>query len=333
MTRRLDATQSGIATAASILRAGGLVAFGTETVYGLGADASQPQAVARIFEAKNRPRFNPLISHFASAQAAFEQVTPNPLARRLAQAFWPGPLTLILPRAPGCCISDLAADGLSSLAVRVPANATAHALLELVDRPIAAPSANRSGRISPVDAAHVLDELDGRIDAVLDSGPCTVGLESTVVDLTDPHAPCLLRPGGVTLEELQTICPHISLPHTASDLAPHSPGRLISHYAPHLPVRLNALHAQADEALLAFGAPRPTLAPLVWNLSETGSLEDAAARLFTGLRTLDSEGQRLGLHRIAVQPIPQHGLGRAIQDRLNRAAAPRPQDGTGEMAP
>ncbi|MCP1241918.1 threonylcarbamoyl-AMP synthase [Acetobacter lambici] len=333
MTRRLDATQSGIATAASILRAGGLVAFGTETVYGLGADASQPQAVARIFEAKNRPRFNPLISHFASAQAAFEQVTPNPVARRLAQAFWPGPLTLILPRAPGCCISDLAADGLSSLAVRVPANATAHALLELVDRPIAAPSANRSGRISPVDAAHVLEELDGRIDAVLDSGPCTVGVESTVVDLTDPHAPCLLRPGGVTLEELQTICPHISLPRTASDQAPHSPGRLISHYAPHLPVRLNVLHAQADEALLAFGAPRPTPAPLVWNLSESGSLEEAAARLFTGLRTLDREGQRLGLNRIAVQPIPQHGLGRAIQDRLNRAAAPRPQDGTGDMAP
>ncbi|CEF55180.1 L-threonylcarbamoyladenylate synthase [Acetobacter ghanensis] len=333
MTRRLDATESGIATAASILRAGGLVAFGTETVYGLGADASQPQAVARIFEAKNRPRFNPLISHFAHAQAAFQQIVPNALAHRLAQAFWPGPLTLILPRAPGCCISDLAADGLSTLAVRVPANAVARALLEQVDRPIAAPSANRSGRISPVDATHVLEELDGRIDAVLDSGPCTVGLESTVVDLSDPQRPCLLRPGGITLEELQAICPHISLPQTTSDAAPHSPGRLISHYAPHLPVRLDALQAQPDEALLAFGAPRPTNAPLVWNLSPTGSLEEAAARLFTGLRTLDHKGQAMGLTRIAVQPIPHHGLGRAIQDRLNRAAAPRPQDGTGDTAP
>ncbi|MFT8417690.1 MAG: L-threonylcarbamoyladenylate synthase [Acetobacter sp.] len=333
MTRHLDATQSGIAAAASILRAGGLVAFGTETVYGLGADASQPQAVARIFEAKNRPRFNPLISHFATAQAAFLQVVPNALAQALARAFWPGPLTLILPRAPGCTISELAADGLSSLAVRVPANATALALLKLVDRPIAAPSANRSGRISPVDAQQVLEELDGRIDAVLDSGPCTVGVESTVVDLTDPQAPCLLRPGGVTLEELQSICPHIRLPQTSSDAAPHSPGRMVSHYAPHLPVRLNALQAGADEALLAFGTPHPTPAPLVWNLSPAGNLADAAARLFTGLRVLDHKAQALGLNRIAVQPIPQHGLGRAIQDRLNRAAAPRPQDGAKDVTP
>jgi L-threonylcarbamoyladenylate synthase len=184
-----------------------------------------------------------------------------------------------------------------------------------------------------VDAVHVLEELDGRIDAVLDSGPCTVGVESTVVDLTDPDTPTLLRPGGITLEELVAICPHISLPQTTSDAAPHSPGRMVSHYAPHLPVRLNALQAQPDEALLAFGTTRPTLAPLVWNLSTTGNLEEAAARLFTGLRTLDRAGQALGLRRIAVQPIPQHGLGRAIQDRLNRAAAPRPQDGTEDMAP
>ena len=333
MTRRLDATQSGIATAASILRAGGLVAFGTETVYGLGADATQPQAVARIFEAKNRPRFNPLISHFATARAAFAQVVPNALAHALAQAFWPGPLTLILPRAPECSISELAADGLSSLAVRVPGNATALALLEQVDRPIAAPSANRSGRISPVDVAHVLEELDGRIDAVLDSGPCTVGVESTVVDLTDPQNPCLLRPGGVTLEALRGICPHMRLPQTTSDIAPHSPGRMVSHYAPHLPVRLNVVQAGPDEALLAFGAPHPTQAPLVWNLSARGNLEEAAARLFTGLRSLDHQGQALGLARIVVQPIPQHGLGRAIQDRLNRAAAPRAQDGTENTAP
>ncbi|MFT9258257.1 MAG: L-threonylcarbamoyladenylate synthase, partial [Acetobacter sp.] len=198
MTRRLENTASGLATAASILRAGGLVAFGTETVYGLGGDATQPKAVARIFEAKNRPRFNPLISHFPDAASAFRQVVPNPLALRLADMFWPGPLTLVLPRAQGSTVSDLAADGLASLAVRVPRGESAQALLRLADRPIAAPSANRSGRISPSTAAHVLEELDGRIDAVLDSGPCAVGLESTVLDLTDPARPCLLRPGGIT---------------------------------------------------------------------------------------------------------------------------------------
>ncbi|MFT9016685.1 MAG: L-threonylcarbamoyladenylate synthase [Acetobacter sp.] len=326
MTRRLENTASGLATAASILRAGGLVAFGTETVYGLGGDATQPQAVARIFEAKNRPRFNPLISHFPDAASAFRQVVPNLLALRLADMFWPGPLTLVLPRAQGSTVSDLAADGLASLAVRVPRGESAQALLRLADRPIAAPSANRSGRISPSTAAHVLEELDCRIDAVLDSGPCAVGLESTVLDLTDPARPCLLRPGGITLEALQAVCGPIALPDTQSDAAPLSPGRMLSHYAPHLPVRLDVITPMADEALLAFGpqsnAPPP--GALVWNLSEHGHLEEAATRLFSGLRTLDDAGQRLHLRGIAVQPVPAHGLGLAIRDRLNRAAAPRP---------
>lgn len=324
MTDLLDASSSGLQTAARILREGGLVAFGTETVYGLGGDATQPQTVARIFEAKNRPRFNPLISHFADAQAAFTQVTANPLAHKLAHMFWPGPLTLILPRAPHSTVSDLAADGLPTLAVRVPKGQTVQALLKLVQRPIAAPSANRSGRISPSDAAHVLEELDGRIDAVLDSGPCQVGVESTVLDISNPERPTLLRPGGITLEALQAVCGTIFMPETEVDTAPASPGRMLSHYAPHLPVRLNAVDVAPDEALLAFGNMQPSGTPLSWNLSESGNLEEAAARLFTGLRTLDKQGQNLHLRGIAVQPIPPHGLGLAIQDRLNRAAAPRP---------
>ncbi|QHM90871.1 L-threonylcarbamoyladenylate synthase [Acetobacter pasteurianus] len=324
MTNLLDASSSGLQTAARILREGGLVAFGTETVYGLGGDATQPKTVARIFEAKNRPRFNPLISHFADAQGAFSQVDANPLAHKLADTFWPGPLTLILPRAPHSTVSDLAADGLPTLAVRVPKGETVQALLKLVQRPIAAPSANRSGRISPSDAAHVLEELDGRIDAVLDSGPCQVGVESTVLDISNPERPTLLRPGGITLEALQAVCGTIFMPETEVDAAPASPGRLLSHYAPHLPVRLNATDVAPDEALLAFGNTQPSGAAVSWNLSESGNLEEAAARLFTGLRTLDKQGQSHHLRGIAVQPIPQHGLGLAIQDRLNRAAAPRP---------
>lgn len=324
MTRRLDSSASGLAAAASILQAGGLVAFGTETVYGLGADATQPEAVARIFAAKNRPRFNPLISHFPTAAAAFAHVVACPLAHALADRFWPGPLTLVLPRAPGSTISDLAADGLATLAVRVPRGDTVAQLLTLAGCPVAAPSANRSGRISPSDATHVLAELDGRIDAVLDTGPCPVGLESTVLDLSTPSAPCLLRPGGVTLEELETICGPIRLPDTQSDAAPLSPGRMLSHYAPHLPVRLNATTIAPDEAVLAFGPQQTPTQSASWNLSESGNLQEAAARLFAGLRALDLEGQHLHLRGIAVQPIPNTGLGMAINDRLNRAAAPRP---------
>ena len=325
MTLRLDSTETGIATAARLLHEGGLVAFGTETVYGLGADATQPQAVARIFEAKNRPRFNPLISHFAEAEAAFEQVQATPLARRLAAAFWPGPLTLVLPRAVGSTVSDLAADGLSTLAVRVPRGEITAALLRQTGRPVAAPSANRSGRISPSSAAHVLEELDGRIDAVLECGPCAIGLESTVLDLSDPDRPCLLRPGGITAEALEALCGPLHRPTTQADAAPLSPGRMLSHYAPGLPVRLDVLTPRADEALLAFGPQSsPSAAAISWNLSESGSLEEAASRLFAGLRALDHAGHARNLRAIAVQPIPTHGLGLAIHDRLTRAAAPRP---------
>lgn len=326
MTLRLAATPSGLEAAAHILREGGLVAFGTETVYGLGGDASQPKAVARIFEAKNRPRFNPLISHFATASAAFEQVSASPLAHKLAEAFWPGPLTLVLPRSQNSTVSDLAADGLTSLAVRVPRGDAVQTLLALVDRPIAAPSANRSGRISPSDASHVLEELEGRIDAVLDTGPCTVGIESTVLDLTQPERPVLLRHGGITPEALEAVCGPLSYPETASDTAPVSPGRMLSHYAPTLPVRLDVTRLDATDALLAFGPNPPHGAGYVFNLSEKGSLEEAAARLFAGLRFLDKKGADLGLKAIAVSPIPAQGLGLALRDRLHRAAAPRPAE-------
>ncbi|OUI79680.1 L-threonylcarbamoyladenylate synthase [Acetobacter orientalis] len=325
MTERLTATPSGLEKAARTLREGGLVAFGTETVYGLGGDATQPQAVARIFEAKNRPRFNPLISHFASAHAAFAQVEAPPIAHKLAHAFWPGPLTLVLPRAVGSTVSELAADGLSSLAVRVPRGAAVQALLAKVGHPIAAPSANRSGRISPSDAEHVLEELSGRIDAVLDTGPCAVGLESTVLDLTLPERPMLLRHGGIPAEALEAVCGPLSYPDTQSDTAPVSPGRMLSHYAPTLPVKLEATHVLPTEALLAFGPHMPHGAAVTWNLSESGNLEEAAARLFAGLRFLDKAGARLGLTSLAVQPIPAQGLGLAIRDRLHRAAAPRPE--------
>ncbi|OUJ11549.1 L-threonylcarbamoyladenylate synthase [Acetobacter sp. DsW_059] len=324
MTKRLTANQAGLETAAHILRQGGLVAFGTETVYGLGGDATQPEAVSRIFQAKNRPRFNPLISHFPSAEAAFSQVIASPLAHLLAETFWPGPLTLILPRAPGSTISDLAADGLSTLAVRVPRGEHVLSLLALTGRPVAAPSANRSGRISPSAAEHVFDELDGRIDAVLDTGPCAVGLESTVLDLTAPGSPVLLRHGGIPAEALEKICGPLAFPQSEADAAPLSPGRMLSHYAPALPVRLNATSVEKHEALLAFGPTPLTGAGAVWNLSETGNLEEAAARLFQGLRYLDTLGAQHGFTALAVQPVPVSGIGLAIQDRLRRAAAPRP---------
>ncbi|ATU71983.1 hypothetical protein SXCC_03827 [Gluconacetobacter sp. SXCC-1] len=323
-TRLLPDTPHGREEAAAILRAGGLVAFGTETVYGLGADARNDHAVAAIYAAKGRPGINPLISHFTTADAAFAQVTPTPLARGLASRFWPGPLTLVLPRAPGCAISPIATAGLSTAAVRVPAGGNTRALLAACGFPVVAPSANPSGRVSPSDALHVLAGLDGRIDAVLDCGPCHVGVESTIVDLSGP-APVLLRPGGVTLEALEAACGMpVAMPRASSnDSRPLAPGQLSSHYAPGLAVRLDADTVGADEALLAFGPPLPG-SPLVWNLSARGDLREAAARLFAGLRFLDMEGHRRGLVRIAVQPVPAHGLGRAIRDRLVRAASPRP---------
>lgn len=328
MTDRLLPDAEGLSRAAQILRAGGLVAFGTETVYGLGADATDPRAVAHIFEAKNRPRFNPLISHFPDAASAFRHVVETPQARLLADRFWPGPLTLVLRRHPegptgNGAICDLAAAGLPTAAVRVPAQEMALALLRLADRPIAAPSANMSGAVSPSDALHVLEGLSGRIDAVLDTGPCAVGLESTIIDLSG-DTPRLLRPGGLAVEEIEAaIGPVTRLKADLDGDAPVAPGMLTSHYAPGLPVRLDADSVAADEALLAFGAPLPG-ARVTWNLSADGRLDEAAARLFAGLRYLDREGRRAGCRCIAVQPVPGGGLGPAIRDRLGRAAAPRP---------
>jgi L-threonylcarbamoyladenylate synthase len=325
MTQTLTADRPGIAQAAALLRDGALVAFGTETVYGLGADATNGRAVAAVFAAKGRPHFNPLICHYPDADAAFAHVEPSAMAQHLAAAFWPGPLTLVLPRRVTCPVALLAGAGLDTLAVRVPAHQDAQSLLRAVGRPVAAPSANRSGQVSPTTARHVLDGLGGRIAAVLDSGPCAVGVESTVLDLTGPR-PVLLRPGGVTAEAIEAAAGPIGrpIPPAAAEAARglRSPGLLVSHYAPSLPVRLQAVAAGADEALLAFGPPLPG-AGLAFNLSEAGDLAEAASRLFGGLRWLDAEATRLGLARIAAMAVPATGLGLAINDRLQRAAAPR----------
>ena len=323
MTELLEETEAGIARAAELLRAGALVAFATETVYGLGADATNAQAVSAIFEAKGRPRFNPLICHYADMEAAFAHGEADDRAIRLARAFWPGPLTLVLKRRPGCPVALLASAGLDTLALRVPAHETALALLRLVARPVAAPSANRSGLVSPTTAGHVMAGLSGRIAAILVGAPCAVGIESTVLDLTGPTA-ILLRPGGVTVEaieaEIGSVIRKPPLAETQGGF--RSPGMMASHYAPSLPVRLDARTVSADEGLLAFGPPLVG-AGATFTLSETGDLGQAASRLFEGLRWLDTEGQRLGLARIAAMPIPDHGLGMAINDRLRRSAAPR----------
>lgn len=311
---------SQVALAAAVLRRGGLVAFPTETVYGLGANATDPAAVAAIYAAKGRPRFNPLICHYDSAAAAFADATEDDRARRLAAAFWPGPLTLVLPRAPSCRVAPLASAGLDTLAVRVPAHPLARALIAATARPIAAPSANPSGRISPTSAAHVLAGLAGRIAAVIDAGPTAIGLESTVLDLTGPE-PVLLRPGGIPLEAIEAAIGKVrNAP--GDDAAITAPGMLRSHYAPRLALRLDATDIGADEALLAFGNAPPA-ATLALNLSPQGDLTEAAARLFDCLHRLDAQAPSLGLHRIAVSPIPNHGLGLALNDRLRRAAAPR----------
>ena len=324
-TEVLGADAASIARAASLLREGKLVAFGTETVYGLGADATNDRAVASVFAAKGRPHFNPLICHYPDVTAAFRHVVANPAAVQLAARFWPGPLTLVLPRRAECPVALLAGAGLDTLAVRVPAHPTALALLRAADRPIAAPSANRSGQVSPTTSAHVLDGLGGRIDAVLESGPCPVGVESTVIDLA-AGGPFLLRPGGVPAEDIEALIGPVGRGITpAAAEAPRtlrSPGLLVSHYAPSLPVRLDARTVAPDEALLAFGPALPG-AGASFELSPTGDLTEAAARLFAGLRWLDAEGARRGLACIAAMPVPDHGLGRAINDRLQRAAAPR----------
>ncbi len=292
---------AAIARAATLLRAGRLVAFPTETVYGLGGDATNDHAVAAIFAAKARPRFNPLIVHVRDLAEAETLAVFNSPAHRAAARFWPGPLTLVLPRQPGAGLSLLASAGLDTVAIRVPAHSVAQVLLREADRPIAAPSANRSGRVSPTEAAHVAEDL--------------FGLESTVLDLSG-ETPALLRPGAVTFEALTELLGPVGLPGSA---LPKSPGMLASHYAPRLPVRLAAAEARPGEALLAFGADAPPgFAQVLW-LSRAGDLAEAAANLFAMLRRLD----RPSFSGIAVMPIPDHGLGLAINDRLRRAAAPR----------
>ncbi len=314
------ASPDSIAAAARLLAEGRLVAFPTETVYGLGADAGCDRAVAAVFAAKGRPSFNPLIIHVAAAAEADSLVAVDARARALMERFWPGPLTQVLPRRAGAPVSLLASAGLDSLAVRLPAHAVARALIEAAGRPLAAPSANRSGRVSPTTAQHVARCLGGRVAMILDGGPCRVGVESTVLDLCHPR-PTLLRPGGVAAEDLAEILGEEPHAPAADPTLPRSPGMLASHYAPGLPVRLGACCPRPGEALLAFG-PAPADATL--NLSPHGDLEEAAANLFAMLRALD----RPEFNGIAVMPVPGHGLGRAINDRLRRAAAPRPKDHT-----
>lgn len=310
--------------AAALLRAGALVAFPTETVYGLGADARNGAAVAAIFEAKGRPHFNPLICHFPDAEAAFAEVRADDRARALAKAFWPGPLTLVLPRRADCRVDLLAGAGLDTLAVRVPDHPLALSLLRAAGTPVAAPSANRSGRVSPTTPAHVMEELEGRIAAILDGGECAVGVESTVLDLSGGGA-ALLRPGGVPVEAIEAVIGPVGRPiPPGAGPTPtlRSPGLMLSHYAPTLPLRLDATGVAADEALLAYGPPLPGAA-LVAQLSEARDATEAARNLFGALRRLDAEGQRLGLRGIAAMQVPGEGLAPAIRDRLARAAAPR----------
>lgn len=313
-TKILCPDRAGLARAADLLRGGDLVAFPTETVYGLGADARSGAAVARIFTAKERPAFNPLIVHLPDAIAAQRHVEWNDLADRLAGAFWPGPLTLVLPLKDGHGIAPLVTAGLDTLAVRVPAHPAARALLREFDGPLAAPSANLSGRISPTCAAHVLAGLGGRIAAVLDDGPCGVGLESTIVGLAD-DTPVLLRPGGLPVEQIEAALGRPLLRHAKTDPL-SAPGQMASHYAPAAPVRLNAQSPRAGEVLLGFGPVEGDL-----NLSPSGDLGEAAANLFDHLHQLDARGCPIG-----VAPIPERGLGVAINDRLRRAAAPRHED-------
>jgi L-threonylcarbamoyladenylate synthase len=312
MTRTLTPDAAGIAEAARLLAAGELVAFPTETVYGLGGDARSDTAVARIFAAKGRPSFNPLIVHLPDLAAVEAVAHAGPRARDLARAFWPGPLTLVLPVIEGA-VSPLVTAGLPTVAVRVPAHPLAQALLRAFGGPVAAPSANPSGRVSPTRADHVIEALSGRIAAVLDGGPCAVGLESTIVS-ADP-LPILLRPGGLPAEAVEAALGEPLAP--AGDAPkPSSPGQLASHYAPGAPVRLDATAARPGEVLVGFGPVRGVL-----TLSETGDLVEAAARLFQSLRDADRLAGPAG--RIAVAPVPETGLGRAINDRLRRAAAPR----------
>lgn len=310
-TKILQPDREGIAEAASRLKSGELVSFPTETVYGLGADATNDRAVAAIFDAKKRPSFNPLIAHVPSVEAARQLTQWSDVAEKVAQRFWPGPLTLVLPLADGHGLSSLVTAELPTVAVRLPAHPIAQALLQAVGRPIAAPSANPSGKISPTTVEHVMAGLNGRVSVVLDGGACPVGLESTILGLAGE--PALLRAGGVPAEQLEDFL-GLKLRTMAPGETISAPGQLASHYAPGAQVRLGATSAEPGEALLGFGKMACTL-----NLSENGDLVEAAANLFRHLHSLDA----MNPVGIAVAPIPDVGLGRAINDRLSRAAAPR----------
>jgi len=323
MTRVTQADDGGIRMAAHVLASGGLVAFPTETVYGLGADACDGTAVARLYAAKGRPSFNPLIAHVADLAAAERLAVFNDQARQLAKAFWPGPLTLVLPKAPDCRVADLATAGLDTIALRVPDHPVAQALLTAFGGPVVAPSANRSGHVSPTTAGHVMADLRGKIDLVVNGGATPVGIESTIVACLNGRA-ILLRPGGLAREAIERVAgplAHHEREAVAVE-APQAPGMLASHYAPRARIRLEAEDVRPGEALLALGAALPPgaeAAVAVRNLSEGGDLVEAAANLFAHLRALDDAGAAT----IAVMPVPHTGLGEAINDRLARAAAPR----------
>jgi len=310
---RPAADPAALDAAAAILAAGGCVAVPTETVYGLAADASNGAAVAGIYQAKGRPRFNPLIAHCDTAARAARLVDPGDIGAALASAFWPGPLTLVAPRRAGAPVSDLAAAGLETLAVRVPRSEALRALIARLDRPLAAPSANASGQISPTTAQHVKASLNGRIHLILDGGPCPVGVESTIVDVS-VSPPRLLRPGGIARETLEAVCGPLA--GVGSQVT--APGMMKSHYAPRAALRLNARDVRPGEAYLAFGPHAGIEAAALFNLSPAGDLVEAAATLFAGLHALDARADR-----IAAAPIPREGLGEAINDRLERAAAER----------
>ncbi|MFK7945614.1 MAG: L-threonylcarbamoyladenylate synthase [Paracoccaceae bacterium] len=311
VTERLSADNAGLTRAAELLRAGETVAFPTETVYGLGADATDGSAVARIFEAKGRPRFNPLIVHVASTDAVTRLIDLPDAGLQLAEAFWPGPLTLVASMRPDAMIADLVTAGLPTLAVRVPANPLARSLIKESGLPLAAPSANLSGSVSPTNAAHVLEGLGGRVSAVLDGGRCPVGVESTIVGFSNAGA-SLLRPGGVPAEDIRAMV-GILIEDPGTGIT--APGQMESHYAPSSQLRLNARDSLVEELILGFG---PMTCDL--NLSASADLREAAANLFAHLRALDAMARG---RPIAVAPVPEVGLGVAINDRLRRAAAPR----------
>lgn len=314
MTEIHKLDDKGIAKAAKLLLRGDVVAFPTETVYGLGADATDDLAVAKIYETKGRPSFNPLIIHLPSIRAIERYAILPDIGIKLADTFWPGAMTLVLKRKQNCKLSKLVSAGLDTVAVRIPAHAGARDLLRVIDRPIAAPSANASGKLSPSEAEHVKQSLDGRLKLILDGGPCPVGLESTIIDVST-DTPALLRPGGLSTEAIEAILGRPLIHAISDDHAPKSPGMLSSHYAPNSQIRLNVTELERDEVLLGFG----DIDKASFNLSPTGDLTEAAANLFKMLHDIDKSSSG----KIAISPIPDKGLGLAINDRLKRAAAPR----------